>query len=78
MILILNVVKYLGGADGAATTRTDPLTLELVELVGAVVARYLDEYEEAASRGGRRRLSARPRAAKGRRPAAGRLPDAGG
>lgn len=31
------------------TTRTDPLTLEVVELIGTVVARYHDEYEEAAA-----------------------------
>ncbi|MFI7007278.1 MarR family winged helix-turn-helix transcriptional regulator [Streptomyces sp. NPDC050145] len=30
--------------------RTDPLTLEVVELIGAVVARYHQEYEEAAAR----------------------------
>ncbi|MGW2559851.1 MarR family winged helix-turn-helix transcriptional regulator [Streptomyces sp. NPDC001514] len=29
---------------------TDPLTLEVVDLIGTVVARYYDEYEEAASR----------------------------
>ncbi|MEU4994937.1 MarR family transcriptional regulator [Streptomyces sp. NPDC021622] len=28
--------------------RTDPLTLEVVELIGTVVARYHEEYEEAA------------------------------
>ncbi|MGY0023815.1 MarR family winged helix-turn-helix transcriptional regulator [Streptomyces sp. cg35] len=32
--------------------RTDPLTLEVVELIGAVVARYHQEYEEAAARHG--------------------------
>ncbi|MFF2328872.1 MULTISPECIES: MarR family winged helix-turn-helix transcriptional regulator [unclassified Streptomyces] len=32
-----------------ATTRTDPLTLEVVELIGAVVARYYEEYDEAAA-----------------------------
>jgi DNA-binding MarR family transcriptional regulator len=32
--------------------RTDPLTLEVVELIGAVVARYHEEYEEAAARHG--------------------------
>ncbi|MCW7991100.1 MarR family transcriptional regulator, partial [Streptomyces platensis subsp. clarensis] len=31
------------------TRRTDPLTLEVVELIGTVVARYHDEYEEAAA-----------------------------
>ncbi|MFD5429208.1 MarR family winged helix-turn-helix transcriptional regulator [Streptomyces sp. NPDC127084] len=33
-----------------AITPTDPLTLEVVDLIGAVVARYHDEYEEAAGR----------------------------
>ncbi|MEU1280105.1 MarR family transcriptional regulator [Streptomyces sp. NPDC005805] len=28
---------------------TDPLTVEVVELIGAVVARYHDEYEQAAA-----------------------------
>ncbi|NEB76881.1 MarR family transcriptional regulator [Streptomyces sp. SID14478] len=32
--------------------RTDPLTLEVVELIGDVVARYYQEYEEAAARHG--------------------------
>lgn len=32
-----------------AISRTDPLTLEVVELIGAVVARYHQEYEQAAS-----------------------------
>ncbi|MER8047871.1 MarR family transcriptional regulator [Streptomyces sp. NPDC094032] len=32
-----------------STTRTDPLTLEVVDLIGTVVARYHDEYEEAAA-----------------------------
>jgi DNA-binding MarR family transcriptional regulator len=31
-----------------ATSRTDPLTLEVVELIGTVVARYHSEYEQAA------------------------------
>ncbi|WP_411111932.1 MarR family winged helix-turn-helix transcriptional regulator [Streptomyces sp. c-19] len=31
-----------------ATSRTDPVTLEVVELIGAVVARYYAEYEQAA------------------------------
>lgn len=30
-------------------TRTDPLTLEVVELIGSVVARYYEEYERAAA-----------------------------
>ncbi|MFE7772669.1 MarR family winged helix-turn-helix transcriptional regulator [Streptomyces sp. NPDC057445] len=33
-----------------ATTPPDPLTLEVVDLIGAVVARYHDEYEQAATR----------------------------
>ncbi|MFF2845936.1 MarR family winged helix-turn-helix transcriptional regulator [Streptomyces sp. NPDC058001] len=32
------------------TSRTDPLTLEVVDLIGTVVARYHDEYERAAAR----------------------------
>lgn len=32
------------------STRPDPLTLEVVELIGAVVARYYAEYEEAAAK----------------------------
>ncbi|MFD7321129.1 MarR family winged helix-turn-helix transcriptional regulator [Streptomyces sp. NPDC059875] len=32
-----------------ATSRTDPLTLEVVELIGTVVARYHQEYEQAAA-----------------------------
>ncbi|MBT2366226.1 MarR family transcriptional regulator [Streptomyces sp. ISL-10] len=28
---------------------TDPLTLEVIELIGSVVARYHDEYEQAAA-----------------------------
>ncbi|MEV8564569.1 MarR family transcriptional regulator [Streptomyces sp. NPDC051322] len=30
-------------------TRTDPLTLEVVELIGDVVTRYYEEYDEAAA-----------------------------
>ncbi len=33
-----------------ATPRRDPLTLEVVELIGTVVARYYEEYEQAAAR----------------------------
>ncbi|MEU8955427.1 MarR family transcriptional regulator [Streptomyces sp. NPDC048518] len=33
----------------ARTPRADPLTLEVVELIGSVVARYHEEYEEAAA-----------------------------
>ncbi|RDG31435.1 MarR family winged helix-turn-helix transcriptional regulator [Streptomyces corynorhini] len=32
-----------------ATARRDPLTLEVVELIGTVVARYYEEYEQAAA-----------------------------
>ncbi|GGT18265.1 MarR family transcriptional regulator [Streptomyces kurssanovii] len=32
-----------------AAQRTDPLTLEVVELIGTVVARYHEEYEQAAA-----------------------------
>ncbi|MFF4208011.1 MarR family winged helix-turn-helix transcriptional regulator [Streptomyces sp. NPDC001796] len=31
------------------TSRIDPVTLEVVELIGSVVARYHEEYEEAAA-----------------------------
>ncbi|MFH9202821.1 MarR family winged helix-turn-helix transcriptional regulator [Streptomyces anulatus] len=31
------------------TTRTDPLTFEVVELIGSVVARYHEEYDRAAA-----------------------------
>ncbi|MDN3295710.1 MarR family transcriptional regulator [Streptomyces ficellus] len=33
-----------------SSRRTDPLTLEVVELIGTVVARYHEEYEQAAAR----------------------------
>ncbi|GGZ51633.1 MarR family winged helix-turn-helix transcriptional regulator [Streptomyces bluensis] len=36
-------------ATHKTTTPTDPLTLEVVDLIGTVVARYYDEYEEAAA-----------------------------
>ncbi|WP_330176004.1 MarR family transcriptional regulator [Streptomyces sp. NBC_01498] len=32
-----------------ATQHTDPLTLEVVELIGTVVARYYEEYDHAAA-----------------------------
>ncbi|NED16143.1 MarR family transcriptional regulator [Streptomyces sp. SID9124] len=32
-----------------APSRTDPLTLEVIELIGTVVARYYEEYERAAA-----------------------------
>ncbi|MFE0178798.1 MarR family winged helix-turn-helix transcriptional regulator [Streptomyces sp. NPDC059002] len=35
--------------SSSPTRRTDPLTLEVVELIGTVVARYHEEYEEAAA-----------------------------
>jgi DNA-binding MarR family transcriptional regulator len=31
------------------TARTDPLTMEVVELIGDVVARFYEDYEEAAA-----------------------------
>ncbi|WP_371659685.1 MarR family winged helix-turn-helix transcriptional regulator [Streptomyces sp. NBC_00280] len=31
------------------TRRRDPMTLEVIDLIGAVVARYHEEYEEAAT-----------------------------
>ncbi|MER5882393.1 MarR family transcriptional regulator [Streptomyces sp. NPDC001941] len=36
-------------ATKRADRRTDPLTLEVVELIGAIVARYHEEYEQAAA-----------------------------
>ncbi|MEV0317736.1 MarR family winged helix-turn-helix transcriptional regulator [Streptomyces sp. NPDC050658] len=36
--------------SSSRTPRIDPLTLEVVELIGAVVARYHEEYEEAAGK----------------------------
>jgi DNA-binding MarR family transcriptional regulator len=33
-----------------ATFRTDPLTFEVVQLIGSVVARYHEEYDEAAAK----------------------------
>ncbi|QKW06314.1 MarR family transcriptional regulator [Streptomyces sp. NA04227] len=33
-----------------SNTRPDPLTVEVVQLIGEVVARYHDEYEQAAAR----------------------------
>lgn len=33
-----------------ATTRADPLTLDVIELIGAVVARYYEEYDRAAAK----------------------------
>ena len=38
------------GTLAVMTSHTDPLTLEVVELIGAVVARYHEEYEEAAAK----------------------------
>ncbi|UUU21784.1 MarR family winged helix-turn-helix transcriptional regulator [Streptomyces sp. DSM 40750] len=36
-------------APQRTTRRIDPLTLEVVELIGTVVARYHEEYEDAAA-----------------------------
>lgn len=38
-----------GAGSGTPSPRTDPLTLEVVELIGTVVGRYHEEYEEAAA-----------------------------
>ncbi|MFJ2769767.1 MarR family winged helix-turn-helix transcriptional regulator [Streptomyces sp. NPDC087300] len=35
-------------SDASVDRRADPLTLEVVELIGTVVARYYEEYEAAA------------------------------
>ncbi|AJE85810.1 MULTISPECIES: MarR family winged helix-turn-helix transcriptional regulator [Streptomyces] len=35
---------------GTGNTTPDPLTLEVVDLIGSVVARYHQEYEQAAAR----------------------------
>ncbi len=45
---IFQVVKQRGILI-RMTPRTDPLTLEVVELIGTVVARYHEEYEHAAA-----------------------------
>lgn len=39
----------MGTLVSMATERRDPLTLEVVELIGTVVARYYEEYEQAAA-----------------------------
>jgi DNA-binding MarR family transcriptional regulator len=39
----------LGHMSTQKTPRIDPLTLEVVDLIGTVVARYHEEYEEAAA-----------------------------
>ncbi|MGW0827954.1 MarR family winged helix-turn-helix transcriptional regulator [Streptomyces sp. NPDC002845] len=36
-------------ASAKTTSRIDPLTLEVVDLIGSVVARYHEEYESAAA-----------------------------
>ncbi|MFJ8583809.1 MarR family winged helix-turn-helix transcriptional regulator [Streptomyces sp. NPDC093595] len=36
-------------ASSTGRPRTDPLTLEVVELIGTIVARYHEEYEQAAA-----------------------------
>jgi DNA-binding MarR family transcriptional regulator len=40
----------MGILASMATARTDPLTLEVVELIGTLVARYYAEYEQAAAK----------------------------
>ncbi|GAA2476786.1 MarR family transcriptional regulator [Streptomyces gobitricini] len=39
----------MGILGGMSSRRTDPLTLEVVELIGTVVTRYHEEYEQAAA-----------------------------
>ncbi|CAM5500192.1 MarR family transcriptional regulator OS=Streptomyces alboniger OX=132473 GN=CP975_10805 PE=4 SV=1 [Streptomyces alboniger] len=39
----------MSSSSGTPSPRTDPLTREVVELIGAVVGRYHEEYEEAAA-----------------------------
>src|SRR5215470_20277976 len=34
----------------SSTARTDPLTFEVVQLIGDIVARYHEEYEQAAAK----------------------------
>jgi DNA-binding MarR family transcriptional regulator len=46
---MFHVVKYRSNLV-AMTRRTDPLTVEVVDLIGTVVARYHQEYESAAAR----------------------------
>ncbi|MCI0383295.1 MarR family winged helix-turn-helix transcriptional regulator [Streptomyces sp. CNQ085] len=40
----------MASRSASATTPADPLTLEVVELIGSVVNRFLQEYDEAAAR----------------------------
>lgn len=40
----------MGTLVGMATSRTDPLTFEVVQLIGSVVARYYEEYDDAAAK----------------------------
>ncbi|GHJ28657.1 MarR family transcriptional regulator [Streptomyces hygroscopicus subsp. sporocinereus] len=47
--MIFQYVKQLGTLV-PMTSRIDPLTLEVVELIGTIVARYHEEYEEAAAK----------------------------
>lgn len=46
---MFQVVKQTGSLR-VMVPRTDPLTFEVVELIGAVVARYHEEYEDAAAK----------------------------
>src|SRR5690348_9705670 len=49
MLLNISGVNQMGRLRGM-TSRTDPLTLEVVELIGTIVARYHEEYEAAAAK----------------------------
>lgn len=53
MLLDISCCQASGYPEGMATSqtsRTDPLTLEVVELIGSVVNRYHEAYERAASK----------------------------
>lgn len=45
----MGTLESMATPPRTASSRPDALTLEVVELIGAVVARYHEEYEEAAA-----------------------------
>ena len=49
MLLDISCCQVTGYPGVHGHPRTDPLTLEVVELIGTVVARYYEEYEQAAA-----------------------------